>query len=97
MIVSSAVKLTNNQIFVGKRHGDCFSAIMEIYKNQGIYEYEQIRRLHFNCTQGFINDKLEFLTREEAYYKAVSCGQYKEKNNLHESKIKPCLYSEDLW
>lgn len=109
MIVSSAVKLTNGSVYVGERHGDCFRHIMEINKLRGM-ETEEARKLHFGCIQGFINEKLVFLTREEAYYEAYKCGQCKEQSyetsifskdikglTITKENWKPCLFSEDLW
>jgi|WetSurMetagenome_2_1015567.scaffolds.fasta_scaffold06619_9 hypothetical protein len=112
MIIASAIKLKNGKVYVGKRHGDCFKNIIEIYQRIGM-DYEEARQLHFNCTQGFINDKLEFLDRTQAYYEALECLQCKEQkynvefqklckehnNGLHieENNWKPCLCSEDLW
>lgn len=108
MIVSSAVKLANGSVYVGVRHGDCFQHIFEINKLVGM-ETEEARKLHFDCVQGFINDKLVFLTREQAYYEAYECGQCKEQSyetmfaryikglTITKENWKPCLFSEDLW
>lgn len=41
--------------------------------------------------QGFMNDKGEFLTREEAYNEALKCEQIKDRSICGD------LYSEDLW
>jgi hypothetical protein len=45
----------------------------------------------FRGKQGFINDKWEFLTREEAAKEAIECGQIEKLN------WPPNLFSEDLW
>lgn len=39
---------------------------------------------------GFIDDKGNFLSRKEAYYHAIECGQIKAGGT-------ECLVSEDLW
>jgi hypothetical protein len=112
MIVASAIKLKNGSIFVGKRHGDVFSNIMTIYQKMGM-DYEDARKKHFGATQGFINDRMQFLNREEAYYEAFSCRQCKEQIRPSEKRIeqinkmftdsnpeykwKPQLASEDIW
>lgn len=107
MIVASAIKLVSGRIFVGKRHGDCFENMHKILKVDKplINEHRPI------C--GFINDRLQFLNREEAYYEAFSCGQCKEQkepnketidkinsmfpDNINNYEWKPQLASEDLW
>jgi hypothetical protein len=105
MIVASAIKLVDGSVFVGKRHGDCFANIISINKKMGV-DYEPARRLHFNCEQGFINDKLQFLNREQAYYEALACRQCEKQEykpcelvglEINVDNWKPQLASEDLW
>lgn len=84
MIIASAIKLTDGRVFVGKRHGDCYSNYKLITKS----DKPDGRTL--NAFQGFINDRLEFLLRDEAYHEALACGQ------IEDSGIE-LLYSEDLW
>jgi len=104
MIISSAVKLVNGSVYMGERHGDCY---------QWIKTYIGDKEICLNSIQGFINDSLHFLTRQEAYYEALENGQCKlqeypfdlqqkhlQANNglyISESEWKPCLFSEDLW
>jgi len=104
MIISSAIKLSNGSVFVGKRHGDCYQAIRYITQDK-----ESCK----GSIQGFLTDKLEFLNREEAYYHAFACGQCKEQmfnQELYEKCLMtgldiprsesdwiPTLASEDLW
>jgi len=105
MIVASAIKLVDGRVYVGKRHGDCFKNLAIIFIKTGMSAEEAIK-IHLGCKQGFINDSLEFLTREEAYYEAFNCRQCKEQHYV-ETRIqgftitaenwKPCLFSEDLW
>ena len=92
MIIASAIKLTDGRVFVGKRHGDCFKNLMDIYISTGM-EHEEARKLHFNCTQGFITDSLVFLDRKQAYFEACKCDQFKNK------EVPPTAYliSEDIW
>ena len=92
MIVASAIKLSDGRVFVGKRHGDCFKNLMSISIALGMDE-EAARRLHFNCTQGFITDELAFLDREQAYFEAGKCDQFKNK----EVPATAYLISEDIW
>jgi len=100
MIIASAIRTPDGSVFVGKRHGDCYKN-MKIILGMSEPDERSVR-----ATQGFINDKLEFLTRTEAYYEAFSCGQCKERvyidlgiEGLHIPKEdwKPWLASEDLW
>jgi hypothetical protein len=92
VIVASAIKLSDGRVFVGKRHGDCFKTLMAISIASGVEE-EQSRKLHFNCTQGFITDQLIFLDRVSAYEEAGSCGQLKKKG----VSVGAYLLSEDIW
>ena len=66
MIIASAIKLTNGEIYVGKRHGDCFRNVIELNRKTGLYSEDELMKLHLNCTQGFINSNLRFLSRAEA-------------------------------
>lgn len=98
MIVSSAVKLKDNRVFVGSRHGDCYSNI----KMLGL-EKEVCRE----SIQGFITDGLVFLNRENGYYHAHENKQCKKQEfnpnykavglQIKEEDWKPVLFSEDLW
>lgn len=97
MIISSAVKLKDGRTFVGKRHGDCYVQMKEL----GLPKED----CNNGATQGFINDQLQFLNREEAYYEALFYNQCKKKEKssiiyargLEIKKWKPLLMSEDLW
>jgi hypothetical protein len=88
MIIASAIKLSDDRVFVGKRHGDCFSNLIKIYEKTGM-DYEEVRKLHFNCIQGFINDKLQFLDRRQAAQEAEENKQWIATHDI--------LMSEDLW
>jgi hypothetical protein len=35
MIIASAIELPNGDVFVGKRHGDCFTNLIKIYEKKG--------------------------------------------------------------
>ena len=56
--------------------------------------YKRLKDLNVICTGqeecGFLDDKGNFLSRQEAYYHAVECGQIKAGDI-------ECLISEDLW
>jgi hypothetical protein len=90
MIVASAIKLTNGEIYVGKRHCDCFAMITLANEKTNFYSEEELRKLHINCEQGFITDKLKFMNRYEAWDEAFRCKQ------INETQFDE-LYSEDLW
>lgn len=92
MIVAYAIKLSDGRVFVGKRHGDCFKNLMAISIASGM-DGEQSRRLRFGCIQGFITYGLVFMTREQAYFEAGKCNQFKNKEIPHMAY----LISEDVW
>ena len=90
MIVASAIKLTNGEIYVGKRHRDCFHNLIEINRKTNLYSESELTKLHLNCEQGFINSSLRFLSREEANVEAHECKQVIKTNFDY-------LLSGDLW
>jgi len=107
MIVSAAIKLVDSRVFVGNNHSACFKNLIDLYRKAGV-EWEVVQKLHIDCIQGFINDSLQFLTREEAYYEAFNYNQCSEQKwNENYTKIKgieivkenwhPCLFSEHIW
>ena len=99
MIVASAVRLRDGHTFVGSRHGDAYTKMIEL----------GVPKEYCECgaTQGFITDKLTFMDRETAYYHAFSYKQCKEQKytptpyanglGIKEEDWKPSLSSEDLW
>lgn len=99
MIIAAAIQLPNGDVFVGKRHGDCYRNAKTIMKMD--HPDERV----FNSKQGFINTSLKFLDREQAYHEAFICGQCEEQSPRlpHpvcrglEVEWKPQLASEDLW
>lgn len=98
MIVASAVRLKDGRIFVGSRHGDCYAKM----KSLGIPKDE----CNSGAVQGFVDDYLNFMNRNQAYYYALDYDQCEEKyfnpelaklTDLKEEDWKPILASEDLW
>jgi hypothetical protein len=93
MIIASAIKLKDGQIFLGKRHGD---AIFAAHK---ILEVEHISFVD----DGFLTSDLQFLSRKEALLYAKAHGQFKREEM--QKKIGRRIYSyngdelfsEDLW
>lgn len=89
MILCAAVRLRATGTVIGCcRHGDGYSALHDFDPFIGISEVEE----------GFLDDKGEFLTREEAFEHAFKIGQlsmttYQTKHEKGETE----LYSEDLW
>lgn len=91
MILAAAIKFhiekTNKDVVLcGHRHCNIFEQLqlLGFEPQKGYKEIEQ----------GFIDDRNNFLTREEAYIHAIKCGQMifciSDKKELE-------LYSEDLW
>ena len=107
MIIAAAIKLADGQVFVGKRHGDCF------YNMKCILKLDKPNQCAVKSIQGFINDKLQFLNREEAYYEAFMNNQCAEQMKPSKERLeqinkmfkddnpefvwKPQLASEDVW
>ena len=81
MIITAAIKTTNGNIYTGKRHAYCLNLI------------RMNSDTHKNAIQGFLNDKNEFLTRQEALKEAIECGQIQGSDDM----IGSILTSEDLW
>ena len=97
MILASAIKYyieeTGKEVILcGARHGDIFKQI-ELLGFDPRKGYKEIE-------QGFIDNKNNFLTREEAYEHAKMCGQICEK--IIYERENACvggkkMISEDLW
>ena len=88
MIVAAAVKFhiektDEDVVLCGVRHGDVYKQLKALgFKpKQGYVELEQ----------GFVNNRGQFLTREEALKEAEHNGQLKQVPIITE------LFSEDLW
>ena len=90
MILCAALRIKNTNTVIGCcRHGDGYSALHDLRPEIGMAQVDE----------GFINDKGDFLTREEAFEHAFKIGQlsmtaYEHKHEHHELGT---LYSEDLW
>jgi len=82
MIIASAIKLTNGEVYVGKRHSDCFHNVIEINRKTAMYSEQELMKLYLNCQQGFVNNSLRFLTRTEAAIEAHECNQIDHISNL---------------
>lgn len=88
MITHAAVKFNinaNEVIIPCHRHCDAFQIIKTLRPD-----------LRIQCKdndQGFLNEKDEFLTRQEAWVEACRCNQILN----YEEAIPGELYSEDLW
>lgn len=97
MILASAIKYyieeTGKEVVLcGARHGDIFTQLETL-------GFEP-RKGYKELAQGFIDHKNNFLTREEAYEHAKSCGQLCEK--IIYDRENSCvggkkMISEDLW
>lgn len=92
MLLAAAVKFhveatDKDVILCGHRHWNIF---------------EQLKLLGFEpqkgykeIAQGFIDDKNNFLTREEAFEHAVECSQIEDDRDIGDCCRR--LVSEDLW
>jgi hypothetical protein len=79
LILHAAVKTECGQIIFGKCHADCF------HKGSNI-GYKMSQKAD---DQGFLSNKANYLTREEAAKIAIGNGQIDTKTSY--------LFSEDLW
>jgi len=80
MIKEAAIRLRTGTIVTGKRHHTIFA----MAKTMGIP-----RHIFKKGTQGFVDEKGNFLNQKEAGVHAYGCGQIKEPTD--------CLVSEDLY
>lgn len=87
MIVCAAIKTHKGEIISGRRHPDCIRAMAQ----SGKYKLPVTK----DATQGFLDDKGNFLTREEARQHFLDCGQQGRpgRGRLHPTQ----LFSEDLY
>lgn len=93
MIVSAAMKIVHDDLPYGElvipclRHGDGHYIIATL-----------IPRMALNVTEGFIDNKNNFLDRKEAYKHALECGQLSATTReWKRAKGEYELYSEDLY
>ena len=85
MITMAAVRLRDGRVFVGKTHGECFLTIKASVCDGTI---QGLKDACVGHVQGFINDRLEFKTRLEAWDEANAEGQV--------SGVRRDLSSEDV-
>lgn len=82
MIYLAAILYEGN-IYTGRRHHEIIREMVEMY---GIPP-------PITGTQGFIDEKGNFLSREESRKMAIACGQVKEEYCISNR----LLFSEDLY
>jgi len=80
-IFKAAIKY-NNEIYIGKRHNNCFESIKEYNK---IIDKNKINQ----SIQGFVDSNLDFVTREEA---ALIAYNAKQVNKKHKRLMSEHLY-----
>jgi hypothetical protein len=89
-VVAAALRLTDGTVIVGVRHLDAL--MIAQLDRMGISEGRQI----VGHEQGFVDNKYQFLTREEAYRVALAAYQF-DPNGPEYTGIRGCLFSEDVW
>jgi hypothetical protein len=99
MIIASAVKYSNGQIYVGKRHTD---ATMNAFNIMGPDEFGKKYNVLGEAGDGYITSSLRFIGRKEAYILAKSNGQFKRNEiqticNIDNGYDGDELFSEDSW
>jgi hypothetical protein len=82
-LVASAIRLDDGTILTDKRHGGILLALGAKGNKEKITQ----------AKQGFVDTNGVFLNREEAYWRAIECGQLKENPEGKTHK----LLSEDIW
>lgn len=92
MILAAAVKFhiestDEDVVLCGHRHWNVFEQL----KFLGF----EPRKGYKEVAQGFIDDKNNFLNREEAFDHAIQCGQIKD--DREDGDYCGRLVSEDLW
>lgn len=80
--VQQAAIKKGKRIWTGRRHSDCFQAMIK----DGVLPSSRSKEV-----QGFMTEGGQFVDRKEAYKIAVECGQIKDDSR---TKI---LISEDLY
>lgn len=100
MILAAAVKfklknLKGEEVEVvlcGNRHDKPFNQLLDLG-----FSFDDI----IEDTEGFITHKHEFLTRKEAFQRAVDCGQIADEIRVDRQQGREAggtnLISEDLW
>lgn len=95
MIISAAMKIVHDDLPYGElvvpclRHGDGYYIIATLGEHKYGAKY---------VIEGFIDNKNNFLDREEAYKHALDCGQLSATTReWKRSKGEYELYSEDLY
>jgi hypothetical protein len=83
MIIASAVKLPDGQVFIGKRHADAYRLAQDLLKSGKPFCGED----------GFLTSNLVFLDRKEAYTYAKKTGQFNRRDTGYHGKD---LFLEDL-
>ncbi len=84
--IKEAAILFEGKIYTGRRHGGILQDILQDMVKNGF------KKRVYSEQQGFITEEGEFLSRKNAYHRAVQCGQIV----AHEGDTE-CLVSEDLY
>jgi hypothetical protein len=84
--VERAAVKQGDRVWVGRRHG-------EIIQRMVMEEGSGFKKVMADM-QGFVAEDGEFLTRSEAYERAIACGQIKECGDEGHARV---LVSEDLY
>lgn len=85
-IVCAAIKLTDGRVICGVRH---FDELMRMSLPEEIEEAHKVLKDH---DQGFVDNRYQYLDRNEAWKIAEAAGQIKGT-----PPCPGCLFSEDLY
>lgn len=88
-MIKAAAVFHEGVVYTGVRH---FEIGQYMIKRLKVADH-----LYGGFYQGFVNDKNEYLCREDALFEALECGQITVKENGSPNIIGGVLTSEDLW
>lgn len=98
MVICAAILIETNTedepiAICGRRHSDCYYTLWQLNPKLSKWAKE-----NDTITEGFINNKNNFITRAQAYEEAFNCGQISLTTyEYKQSKGETTLYSEDLY
>lgn len=89
-IVCAAIKLASGRVICGVRH---FDALMRQSLPEVTSEAHELLAGH---DQGFVDNRYQYLTREQAYKVALMAFQF-DPDSAEYSGLRGTLFSEDVW
>ena len=93
-VVCAAIRHKDGTVIAGTRHYDSImrATILRMFKGQPNEVVAAREAGWYDCEQGFLNNKQEYLTREQAWKVAEAAKQIRQVTGTPGA-----LYSEDLY